>query len=83
MNNKKIISVIAVILAVLMLVMLVVGILPASVFAEGDFSVTQMILSPGFASTAGRGSFFRLCRPDFPPGTEKNREKEGKNTNPA
>ena len=39
MNNKKIISVIAVILAVLMLVMLVVGILPASVFAEGDFSV--------------------------------------------
>lgn len=39
MNNKKIISAIAVILAVLMLVMLVVGILPASVFAEGDFSV--------------------------------------------
>ena len=41
MNNKKIISVIAVILAVLMLLGLVVGILPASVFADGeeDFSV--------------------------------------------
>ena len=39
MNNKRIISVIAVIMAVLMLIGLVVGVLPASVFAEGDFSV--------------------------------------------
>ena len=40
MNNKKIISAIAILLAVLMLVGLVVGILPASVFAEGpDYSV--------------------------------------------
>ena len=41
MNNKKIISAIAILLAVLMLVGLVVGLLPASVFADGDedFSV--------------------------------------------
>ena len=42
MNNKKIISAIAIILAVLMLVTLVVGMLPASVFADGeeqDYSV--------------------------------------------
>ena len=41
MNNKKIISAIAILLAVLMLIGLVVGILPASVFADGeeDFSV--------------------------------------------
>ncbi len=36
MNNKKIISIIAVILAVLMLITLVVGILPASAFADSD-----------------------------------------------
>ena len=42
MNNKKIISAIAILLAILMLIGLVVGILPASVFADGeeeDFSV--------------------------------------------
>ena len=42
MKNKKIISAIAILLAVLMLVTLVVGMLPASVFADGeeqDFSV--------------------------------------------
>ncbi len=39
MNNKKIISAIAVLLAVLMLIGLVVTVLPASVYAEGDFSV--------------------------------------------
>ena len=41
MKNKKIISVIAIILALLMLITLVVGILPASVFADGeeDYSV--------------------------------------------
>ena len=36
LNNKKIISVIAVILAILMLITLVVGILPASAFADSD-----------------------------------------------
>ncbi len=36
MNNKKVISAIAIVLAVLMLVGLVVGLLPASVFADGD-----------------------------------------------
>ena len=36
MNNKKIISAIAILLAVLMLAGLVVGLLPASVFADGD-----------------------------------------------
>ncbi|MBR0039884.1 MAG: peptidoglycan DD-metalloendopeptidase family protein [Oscillospiraceae bacterium] len=36
MNNKKIISVIAIILAILMLITLVVGILPASAFADSD-----------------------------------------------
>lgn len=41
MNNKKIISAIAILLAVLMLLGLVVGLLPASAFADGDedFSV--------------------------------------------
>ena len=41
MNNKKLISAIAILLAVLMLIGLVVGLLPASVFAdnEEDFSV--------------------------------------------
>ncbi len=48
MKNKKIISVIAIILALLMLITLVVGILPASVFADGeeDYSVnTQASLA--------------------------------------
>lgn len=41
MNNKKIISIIAIVLAVMMLLGLFIGMLPASVFADGeeDFSV--------------------------------------------